>query len=79
LTVQAFSILCWYKLGEDRDNMAWLYNNIALAVPLHLGLYVIGVKRLAGGLSSKGTDQHEGIHTSWSFFPHESHRDINIR
>ncbi|KAF2808829.1 uncharacterized protein BDZ99DRAFT_499213 [Mytilinidion resinicola] len=65
-TVQALSILCWYELGQDHDNMAWVYNSTASAVALHLGLHVIGFERLAGGVSSNAADQHERIRTFWS-------------
>jgi hypothetical protein len=67
LTVQALSALCWFELGQDHDNMAWIYNSTASAVALHLGLHVIGFERLASESNGNTSGQLERVRTFWSF------------
>jgi hypothetical protein len=39
--IRALSIMSWYEISLDRVNTGWLYNSMAAALAVHLGLHCL--------------------------------------
>lgn len=69
-TVQALCIMCWRELGLGRDNMTWMYNGMACALALHLGLTVSPLQPAScifdESMSELMQSQYQRLRTLWS-------------
>ncbi|KAH7329655.1 hypothetical protein B0I35DRAFT_420624 [Stachybotrys elegans] len=64
-TVQALSIMCWRELGLNDENMAWMYNSMAVGLALHLGLHVSSLRNLKQNASTEASELVR-LRTFWS-------------